>query len=240
MASLISLKDAPPGRYRVAKVQADEEQASVLENLGIQSGDWLEVLQSSQRKIPAGPLLLDLSGGKIVLGRGMAQLVQVQVEGKILCLNELFPGEGGQIVAVLGGEKNQRLFEQLRIRPGTPVTVEKVFEDELLRLRVGEKEEVFGEGEAAKIWVKRGEKLTQPNFLEPNETAEVVDILGGDLVVENLRKKGVMPGAKITFLNKESSQQLTFIPRQVVGAVHEGREFFLCEEVASAIWLEKI
>ena len=240
MASLLSLKDAPPGRYRVAKVDLDEEQASVLENLGVQPGDWLEVLQSSERKIPAGPLLLDLQGKKVVLGRGMAQLVQIQVEGKILCLNELFPGEGGKIVAVLGGEKNQRFFERLHIQPGVPIRVEKVFEDELLTLRVGDREEVFGEGEAAKIWVKRGEEWTQPNFLRPNETAEVVDILGGDLVVEDLKKKGVRPGVKITFLRKEPSHQLTFIPRQVVGAVHEGMEFFLCQEVASAIWLEKI
>ncbi len=241
MTAPVSLKDAPPGRYRVVGVEAEEkEDQSLLDNLGLKPGDLVEVLHASEREIPAGPLLLKLPTGKVVLGRGMAQLIQVQMGEKILCLNELFPGENGKIVAVLGGEKNLKLFERLHLKPGVKVWVESVFQDELLYLAIDGKEEVFGEGEAAKIWVRKGQQLIQPNFLKPGESALVEDILGGDLVVENLRKKGVIPGKTITFLRKESSQEWTVVPRQVVGAVHNGKEFFLCQEVASAILLEKI
>ncbi len=240
MGALLSLNEAPAGRYRVARVKADEEIASVLKNMELQPGDVLEVLQTTKREVPPGPLLLTISGRKMVLGRGMAQLVQVQVKNDVFCLNELLPGENGQIVAVLGGEKNQKLFDRLHLQPGKTVTIEKAFQDDLLVVRAGEREIVLGEGEAAKVWVKQGDTLTQLNFLKPGETAEVADVLGGNLVVEDLKQKGVAPGAKITFLRQEGSHDVSVTSRQVVGVVHKGREFYLCPEVASAIFLEKM
>lgn len=234
----LSLKNASPGRYRILEITPKAMKSAALKNTPLARGDIIEILFSSKRQNPTGPLIVSAANKEVILGRGMAQTVRVQLKEETLFLNELLPGESGTIIAILGGRSVFELFDALEISIGQEVTVKRFLPDDALYFRIDGNEVVLGSGEVSKILVQIDGKIVQANFLEPGQNATIVNVIGGDLVLADLAKKGIVQGKIITFLRKSLSEDLPFYYRNYVGIIYKGKEIYLCEPTAARIFVE--
>jgi len=233
----ISLKDAPPGRYKIVEIMPEALESVSLKDIPLAPGDTIEVLFSSRWQIPTGPLVIVVADKQIILGRGMAQTVRVQLREETLFLNELFPGESGTIAEILGGRSVIELFKALGVSPGQNVTVKRFLSDDALYFQTDGNDVVLGAGEASKILVRIDGRIMQVNFLEPGQSATIANVIGGDLVLADLSKKGITPGKIITFLRKTHSEVLPLYYQKYVGIIYKGKEIYLCEPTAAGIFV---
>lgn len=63
---------------RVIMIDGGHRVRSHLNNLGIHIGDWLTVVQRAPFR---GPVLVEVNGSRVALGRGIACKVQVDMDG---------------------------------------------------------------------------------------------------------------------------------------------------------------
>lgn len=63
---------------RVIMIDGGQRVRSHLNNLGIHIGDWLTVVQRAPFR---GPVLVEVNGSRVALGRGIASKVQVDMDG---------------------------------------------------------------------------------------------------------------------------------------------------------------
>lgn len=63
---------------RVIMIDGGQRVRSHLNNLGIHIGDWLTVVQRAPFR---GPVLVEVNGTRVALGRGIASKVQVDMDG---------------------------------------------------------------------------------------------------------------------------------------------------------------
>ena len=72
---------------RVIMIDGGQRVRSHLNNLGIHIGDWLTVVQRAPFR---GPVLVEVNGTRVALGRGIASKVQVDMDGVLerLCGSE--------------------------------------------------------------------------------------------------------------------------------------------------------
>lgn len=65
---------------RVMMIDGGQKVRSYLNTLGIHIGDWLTVVQRAPFR---GPVLVEIHGTRVALGRGVARKVQVDLDGMI-------------------------------------------------------------------------------------------------------------------------------------------------------------
>lgn len=63
---------------RVIMIDGGQKVRSYLNTLGIHIGDWLIVVQRAPFR---GPVLVEIHGTRVALGRGVASKIQVDMEG---------------------------------------------------------------------------------------------------------------------------------------------------------------
>ena len=63
---------------RVIMIDGGHQVRSHLNTLGIHIGDWLTVVQRAPFR---GPVLVEVNGTRVALGRGIASKVQVDMDG---------------------------------------------------------------------------------------------------------------------------------------------------------------
>ncbi len=76
MRSLARLK--PGERARVVGIRAGRGLVERLSAMGITPGVMIRFVRGSQR----GPVIVDLRGGRVILGRGMAERIEVEQQGE--------------------------------------------------------------------------------------------------------------------------------------------------------------
>lgn len=65
---------------RVMVIDGGQKVRSYLNTLGIHIGDWLTVVQRAPFR---GPVLVEIHGTRVALGRGVAQKIQVDIDGVV-------------------------------------------------------------------------------------------------------------------------------------------------------------
>ena len=63
---------------RVIMIDGGRKVRSYLNTLGIHIGDWLTVVQRAPFR---GPVLIEIHGTRVALGRGVARKIQVDMDG---------------------------------------------------------------------------------------------------------------------------------------------------------------
>lgn len=63
---------------RVIMIDGGQRVRSYLNTLGIHIGDWLTVVQRAPFR---GPVLVEVHGTRVALGRGVARKIQVDMDG---------------------------------------------------------------------------------------------------------------------------------------------------------------
>ena len=67
-------------QVRVIMIEGGHRVRSHLNTLGIHVGDWLTVVERAPFR---GPVLVDINGTRLALGRGIAAKVRVEVDGAV-------------------------------------------------------------------------------------------------------------------------------------------------------------
>ena len=81
-------------KARVIMIDGGQKVRSYLNTLGIHIGDWLTVVQRAPFH---GPVLVEIHGTRVALGRGVARKVQVDMDGVLENLSEAMEAvEAGQ------------------------------------------------------------------------------------------------------------------------------------------------
>ena len=70
---------------RVIMIDGGQRVRSYLNTLGIHIGDWLTVVQRAPFR---GPVLVEVHGTRVALGRGVARKIQVDMDGVLEHLSE--------------------------------------------------------------------------------------------------------------------------------------------------------
>ena len=69
---------------RVIQIDGGHRVRAHLNTLGIHIGDWLTVVERAPFR---GPVLVEVNGSRLALGRGIASKVQVEIDGQIETLS---------------------------------------------------------------------------------------------------------------------------------------------------------
>jgi ferrous iron transport protein A len=80
---------------RVIMIEGGQRVHSYLNTLGIHIGDWLTVVQRAPFR---GPVLIEIHGTRVALGRGIAKKIQVDMDGVLRRLS-------GRMEAVEAGQR---------------------------------------------------------------------------------------------------------------------------------------
>ena len=70
---------------RVIMIDGGQRVRSYLNTLGIHIGDWLTVVQRAPFR---GPVMVEVHGTRVALGRGVARKIQVDMDGVLEHLSE--------------------------------------------------------------------------------------------------------------------------------------------------------
>ena len=70
---------------RVIMIDGGQKVRSYLNTLGIHIGDWLTVVQRAPFR---GPVIVEIHGTRVALGRGVASKIRVDMDGVIDNLSE--------------------------------------------------------------------------------------------------------------------------------------------------------
>jgi ferrous iron transport protein A len=72
-------------QVRVIVIDGGHKVRAHLNTLGIHVGDWLTVVERAPFR---GPVLVEINGTRLALGRGVASKVQVEVDGSLESLTQ--------------------------------------------------------------------------------------------------------------------------------------------------------
>ena len=72
-------------RVRVMVIDGGHRVRAHLNTLGIHVGDWLTVVERAPFR---GPVLVEINGTRLALGRGVASKVQVEIDGAVESLTQ--------------------------------------------------------------------------------------------------------------------------------------------------------
>jgi len=70
---------------RVILIDGGQKVRSYLNTLGIHIGDWLKVVQRAPFR---GPVLVEIHGTRVALGRGIAKKIRVDMDGVLEQLSQ--------------------------------------------------------------------------------------------------------------------------------------------------------
>ena len=72
-------------QVRVVAIDGGHRVRAHLNTLGIHVGDWLTVVERAPFR---GPMLIEVNGTRLALGRGVAAKVQVEIDGTVESLTQ--------------------------------------------------------------------------------------------------------------------------------------------------------
>jgi ferrous iron transport protein A len=78
-------------RVRVVAIDGGHGVRGHLNTLGIHVGDWLTVVERAPFR---GPILVEVGGSRVALGRGIAAKVQVDIDGTVESLAKVTGARG--------------------------------------------------------------------------------------------------------------------------------------------------
>ncbi len=199
-----SLKDMEPETTVVVKeITGGMDVIEHLEELGITEGTVIEVLATEPAHPHRGPIALTIKDrGELIIARGWADKIYVEMEGELTPLLELEEGDKGNVRSVEGGKDFEGFLSEYGIEEGCELTFLHHVPDCTMVVSSGGAEIRMGEGQASKIFVVRDGESIQLNYLQEDESSTVEKIVGGTHVKGKFEQIGPK-GSEITLLRRE-------------------------------------
>jgi len=220
-----SLKDVEPETTVVVKeIMGGLDVKEHLEELGVTEGTGLEVVATEPVHVHWGPISLRTNDrDELVIARGWADKIYVEMEGETTPLLVLEEGDKGTVRSIEGGKDFEGFLSEYGIVEGSELTFLRHVPDCTIVVSSGDTEMRMGEGQASKIFVTQKGKSIQLNYLKDGESSTVEKIVGGTHVMGKFEQIGLEEGSAITLLRKEiaapTSDKGTYI-RANVGGQH--------------------
>ncbi|HDN65110.1 MAG TPA: hypothetical protein ENF23_02250 [Methanosarcinales archaeon] len=220
-----SLKDVEPETTVVVKeITGGLDVKEHLEELGVTEGTGLEVVATEPMHIHGGPIALGTKDpDELIIARGWADKIYVEMEGETTPLLKLEEGDKGTVRSIEGGKDFEGFLSEYGIVEGSELTFLRHVPDCTIVVSSGGAEMRMGEGQASKIFATQNGKSIQLNHLKEGESSTVEKIVGGTHVMGKFEQIGLEEGSAITLLRKEIvspvSDKGTYI-RANVGGQH--------------------
>jgi Fe2+ transport system protein FeoA len=196
----------PETRVVVKKIEGGSEVKASLGDLGIEEGVELTLLASEPVHAHVGPISLKVADKEVIVSQGWADKIFVEKEGAILPLLRLEKGDKGVVKSIEAGGGFKDWVSELGINEGSEVEFLAHIPDEILVLKVDDKEIKMGPGKMSSVWVEAEGKIMQTNYLEGGKKARVSKVLGGTRHEQEMEKVGIRKGREITLVGREVAE----------------------------------
>lgn len=198
----------PETKVVVKKIEGGSEIKASLGDLGIEEGTELTLLASEPVHAHVGPISLRVADREVILSQGWADKILVEKEGAILPLLRLEKGDKGIVKSIEVGGGFKDWISELGISEGQEVEFLTHIPDEILVLKVDEKEIKMGPGRLSRVWVEVEGKVMQINYLEEGKKAKVSKVTGGTRHKQEMEEAGIREGAEIALVRREKGEAL--------------------------------
>jgi len=192
-------------KVTIKRIEGGDEIRRHLDDLDVREGIEIRVLEHAPIHEHRGAISLKVGGEEIVLGRGVADKVYVEKEGRMVPFLELEEGDSGIIKAFGGGKDFMNWVSPLGIEENKEIIFLKHLPDDFFTFEVDGKSVKMGEGRASKILVESEGKTIQANYLQEGERGTVNSFIGGVSAKEGLGQTDIREGSEIIMRKKETS-----------------------------------
>jgi len=142
------------------------------------------------------------------VSQGWADKIFVEKEGAVLPLLRLEKGDRGVVKSIESGKDFSDWVSELGINEGNEVEFLSHIPDEILVLKLAEKEVKMGPGKISRVWVEIEGKTIQINYLEEGEKAKVSKVTGGTRHKQEMEEVGIKEGVEVTLVEREKGEVL--------------------------------
>jgi len=196
----------PETEVVVKKIEGGSDIKASLGDLGIEEGTELTLLASEPVHAHVGPISLKVAAKEVIVSQGWADKILVEKEGAILPLLRLEKGDKGLVRSMETGGAFKDWVSDLGIKEGSEVEFLGHIPDEILVVKIGEKEMRMGPGRMSRIWVETEGKVIQINYLEQGKKARVSKVSGGTRHKEEMDELGIREAVEITLVRRERGE----------------------------------
>ena len=198
----------PESKVVVKKIEGGSEIKVSLADLGIEEGAELTLLALEPVHAHVGPISLKVADKQVIVSQGWADKILVEKEGLILPLLRLEKGDKGVVKSIEAGGAFKDWISELGINEGSEVEFLTHIPDEVLVLKVAEKEMKMEPGKMSRVWVEAEGKVMQINYLEEGKTTKVSKVTGGTRHKQEMEEVGIKEGVEVTLVGREKGEAL--------------------------------
>lgn len=192
-------------KVTIKRIEGGDEIRRYLDNLDVREGIEIRVLEHAPIHEHRGAISLKVDGEEIVLGRGVADKVYVEKEGRMVPLLELEEGDSGIVKAFGGGKDFLDWVSPLGIEEDKEIIFLRHLPEDTLTFEVESKSISMGEGQASKIMVESEGKIIQANYLQEGKRGKVNSFTGGVSIREGLEQTDIRESSEIFMRKREAS-----------------------------------
>nr|QNO47425.1 hypothetical protein MPGFIOMI_00023 [Methanosarcinales archaeon ANME-2c ERB4] len=177
-----------------------------LDELGVQEGVELTVVATEPVHVHGGPISLSMRDQELIIARGWADKIYVEMGGDVLPLLRLEAGDKGTVRSIEGGKDFTDFLAGLGVTEGSELAFLCHVPDHTIVFVAGDgRTEIrMGEGQASKLIVLADGASVQANYIKDGEMATVERIIGGTHLVDKFDQIGLKPGAELTLLRRDA------------------------------------
>ena len=198
----------PETKVVVKKIEGGSEIKASLGDLGIEEETELTLLASEPVHAHVGPISLKVADKEVIVSRGWADKIFVEKEGVILPLLRLEKGDKGVVKSIEAGGGFKDWISELGISEGQKVEFLTHIPDEVLVVKIDDKEIKMGPGRLSRVWVEAEGKIMQINYLEEGKKAKVSKITGGIRHKQEMEDIGIKEAVEVALLGREKGKAL--------------------------------
>jgi len=192
----------------VKKIEGGSEIKAYLGDLGIAEEVELTLLATEPVHAHIGPISLKVADKEVIVSQGWADKILVEKEGAILPLLRLEKGDRGVVKSVEAGGAFKDWIPELGISEGQKVEFLTHIPDEVLVVKIDDKEIKMGPGRLSRVWVEAEGKIMQINYLEEGKKAKVSKVTGGTRHKQEMEEVGIKEGVEVALLGREKGKAL--------------------------------
>ena len=198
----------PETKVVVKKIEGGSEIKASLGDLGIEEGTELTLLATEPVHAHVGPISLKVADKEVIVSQGWADKILVEKEGAILPLLGLEKGDKGVVKSIESGGGFKDWVSELGINEGSEVEFLTHIPDEVLVVKIDDKEIKMGPGRMSRVWVEAEGKVMQINYLEEGKKAKVSKVTGGTRHKQEMEEVGIKEGVEVTLVGREKGEAL--------------------------------
>lgn len=228
----------PETKVVVKKIEGGKETKASLADLGVEEGTELTLLAMEPVHAHVGPISLKVADKEVILSQGWADKIFVEKEGVILPLLRLEKGDKGVVKSIKAGGAFKEWVSELGINESSEMEFLTHIPDEVLVLKVAEREIKMGPGKVSRMWVEAEGKVMQINYLEKGKKTKVSKVTGGTRHKQEMEEVGIKEGAEVTLFGGEKGEALPKRRGTYVLAKLGDQMISIGRGMAEKVWVE--